>query len=305
METETANKAQNLTDIPSPESQSKPPIINKVVIIGGILLLLIVGSGGYYLGMQRVQPQIPHSSPQATQTQPSSTGEQQNQESTKTALEGSFQDTLIKNCENYELQKGVAFVDVIDVNKAPVSINKNLININYRVPNKLLCAGFDGTKSPYNYFFIELQDKSMINVYDNNSKELGHGGPPYIGSYGTVIRDDGNIKLTVYMVGNEGPTLVGYAPVELRGEKRLKLSNGDTVYANYSKTAIEGKDSRLVEFLQPYSKPSDFKPGAKEVTDFPAEELKNKFFSNLSNLQPSEKNVLSEIERVLSAVSPK
>jgi len=91
----------------------------------------------------------------------------------------------------------------------------------------------------------------------------------------------------------------------MRGEKSLRLSNGETIYANYTSTAIDGDDARLVELLNNYSEPSDFEPGARELTENPENEIKQKFFQDFSNLQTPEKNALTEIENVLKEITAK
>lgn len=274
-----------------------------LILIAGIALAGLVG-GAYYLGKSNIPKSSP--TPVIAQTpQPSSNSTiQPTSSSGLSQTVSKLQSILATNCEKIYLQNSTAYAYFIDFEKIPVNIDQNIIKTKFDNPNKLPCTFFNPNKAT-NYFSINLTDKSEINVYDNNSTELGHGGPSYLGSYQTVIKDDGTTKITITIIGGEGPSIVGAVPVYMRGEKQIKLSNGEILYVNYSKEAIDGENSQLVTLLNQYSKPSEFEQDSRELTSLPNEEIKNAFFSDLSNMQPEAKNALGEIEKILGAVSPK
>lgn len=300
-----------LSKMENPQNQPFQHVVNIekgnvsiiIAIIGIVLLLFIVGGGAYYLGTQKNRP-LQATQTQSSQSQPSPTSKQPYQEPTKTTLQGSFQDILEKNCE---INNG----NLIDVSKVPVSVDPNIINI-----NNIVCFNVETNESTGYHigsFMISSKDKKTIIVYDKNSKPLGAGRDVLgLSLYETVIKDDGNIKLTVgFQTGDMGLIQPG-KDLNMIGQKRLKLSNGDIAYANYSTIAIKGDDKRLFELLNSYSKPcpvfsncvavDNSDPSVKKEFN---EALKSNFFSDLSNLQGSAKDAIAEIERVLGAVSPK
>lgn len=276
-----------------------------------ILLLAVFSAVSFYLGARLNQPtylteepaMVEDSTPTLARQNPEPLP-QDTVEPTVTVFPGGFQDILLRNCQIVTLSYDSTKYNVIDYRRAPFTISPNLLDINYQIKDSFSC-GINDTGIPNGFFYIKLQDNSGIHIYDKNTVELGHGGAPYIGSFGTVIGDDGKIKLSVYIAGSDGPTFISFASVWMRGEKRLRLNNGDEFFANYSAPAIYGKDTRLMDFLTPYSKPSVSDPSERELTKFPTEELKSRFFSDLTNLQSPEKEALDKIERVLGAVAAK
>lgn len=262
----------------------------QIPIIIVVMFLVIFGTA-YYSTIKETKP-LPLQK-QTTSTPPP----EPMKKVKKVAPQGTFQHTLIVNCETME-RPGWSAANYIDLTKTPVLINKDLIDIDFPLPNKLQCLDASPTEKATGYIEIVLKDKWYVHIYDKNSEEGNHGGVPDLGSYGAVIKDDGNIKFTVYIPINEGGAPTGETPIVIRGEKGLKLSNGEIVFANYSTIGLDSKDSRVIDFFKDYNDP-DTQSTEKSAN----EQVKNILFSDLANLQPSGKKAIDEIEKVLGAIS--
>ncbi|MFI5205524.1 MAG: hypothetical protein ACHQVK_01150, partial [Candidatus Paceibacterales bacterium] len=251
-----------------------PLIIIAVVTVAGLIGL------GFYFSKKGSVPTT--TNPIVTQAQPSP------------ILTQTFQQILKNNCQKIDHGAG-SFSFGIDLDKAPIKIDPKILTVVFQTNNSLPCTFFDESKNS-NWISVPLSDRKEITVYDINSKDLGHGGPSYIGALTYVIKDDGNFRVSITLAVGEGPPLVHQIPLLMRGEKVLKLTNGETIYASYTQTAIDANDDRLIKLLNKYSESSQNFPGEKELTGDPIVEIKSTFFSNLSNLQSTEKAALIEIE---------
>lgn len=219
-------------------------------------------------------------------------------------LKETFQQILEKNCK--KIGNESSYFYGIDPDNLPISIDPSVITIVLREKGTVVCAGPD--TPGHGYVFIEVQEGNVLYLYDKNSEELGHGGPPFLGSYGNIMEEAGDIKLTVYLQGGHtGPGFeVGIIPVVARGEKRLRLSNGETIFVNTERTVIKADDPRLVNFLNQNS--VEFDLGGGEITriyEGTDKEMVGRFFSDMAALESPEKEKIDEIKRVLNAITAK
>ncbi|MCJ7740247.1 hypothetical protein MUP32_02935, partial [Candidatus Microgenomates bacterium] len=94
--------------------------------------------------------------------------------------------------------------------------------------------------------------------------------------------------------------------VIVRGERKLNLTTGETIYANADMQVVDPGDSRLMTALQTKLKDSTCEPGKKEVVYEGTNELaKEKFLNNLDQLAAGEKERVDQLRKILMAISPK
>lgn len=263
-----------------------------IYLLLGLLIVILITSGAYFLVKNTEQTKGPASNSPQNEAQT---------DLVKSA--DTFQNILTKYCKKIDLGPG-AYFNGLQPDNLPVSIDYSEVKVKLREQETIPCALEPNSQG---YVFVELEDstKGIINIYDKYSKELGHGGPPILGSFDNVVKSEGVIKFSFALSGGEGPPIIGAVPVIIRGEKQLKLTGGEIIYINYTKIAIAGKDKRLVDLLNKYSKPSEFEPASQELASLPIEEVKSLFFSDFYNLQSPEKEAVTEITRILNAVSAK
>ncbi len=204
----------------------------------------------------------------------------------------SFQDILAKNC-NTSIGK-------IDIDVVPLKVDWDALkSLGVTKPETFSC-GKDVAEAGYT-----LLPVSGVYVYSMHTVATAFGGTPDPELIGSIIKDDGTVKIVVFLRLGEGPRIVGTLPVVILGEKKLSLTNGEIIYAGYELTAIEPTDPRLVNLLNKHSQPY-YKEERELLSTIDRNQLiKNNFFSNLNKLGPSEKKALDEIELVLDAVTAK
>ncbi len=216
----------------------------------------------------------------------------------------SFQQILGKYCQKIDLATGVSFSGIQPA-FLPVSFDTNNLNIEFEKDNTFICAGDPQSKNGY----IRINsDKGAVNVSDKNSQELGHGGPPFLGSLDTIIKDDGNIKLSIALGWpGAGCSQIGDLPLLLRGEKKIQSASGETIFINTQAVAIEENDPRLIAVLQEKTKSCEF-DGQNTIEPDPQgleEKIKQRFFSDFDNLENPEKQAITAINNTLNAFLPK
>lgn len=223
----------------------------------------------------------------------------------KEKLTATFQEILSDNCKKIDLGPG-SFFHGISLLSLPVSIEPALI-LKYRDQNTLACTGDQGIPKSQ-YVMIETKENTTVNLYDKNSTEGGHGGPPFLGSLPNLIGEKNGILFSMSLSWPHGGcALLDYLSVYVRGLKTLKLSNGETVFINTQLAAIEPSDQRLREILSKNTHPCELEPDRIEVdyNQKPEEEIKNKFFTDLNNLAIKEQQAIEKITQTLNAISPK
>ena len=208
----------------------------------------------------------------------------------------SFQQILAKYCQKTDLENQAYFYGIQPA-FLPVSLpEKN---------DTLICTG---DPQPNGSYLTIDSDKGRINIYDKNSLELGHGGPPFLGSLDTIIKDDGNIKLSIALGWpGAGCAQIGELPLNIRGERKLQTASGETIFINTQTTAILENDPRLITVLQEKTKSCEF-DGQNTIqpeTQGLEEKLKQRFFSDFDNLENPEKQAIAAVENTLNDFSPK
>lgn len=291
---------------------------NLLFIVG---LVLIFGISGYYLGTKK-QGKIPQPTIPATATPiqkacsseakvcPDGTSVGRSGPNCEFAVcpssvitkiqntnipQLTFQQILTKYCEKIGDER--TYYHAVKSAILPIKINTDAVKIKYIGTDSFACAGEN--QSGTDYITIQLVDNNRVNLYDKNSKELGHGGPPFLGSFNPVIKTINNIKYSVIMA-NDGPIFVGTVPVTLRAEKTISLENGEEVFANVNTTIIQANDPRLIEFLNKYSK--DDSEGRREIVNYDFyEDMVKTFFQDLTTAE--NKTKIEELDKILSAFS--
>lgn len=270
-----------------------------VIIILVFLFGLTTGIAGYAISQKKF---IPSTSPVTTK-QPETTI----QESKPPAvLSGpSFQEILENKCQLIETSPTVSFYG-IKPEDLPVTIDQSVVEINFREKGTIACSIFE-EQPKTGSVNIEYGDHKEILLYDGNSQEGGHGGPLFFGSREIVIKDDGTIKWSMSLNWpHAGCADLDNMAVIVRGERKLKLANGETIFANTETQVIDPGDTRLVEILQPNTKDSECEPGKKELFGEGIDEkVKEQLFNNFDELGSPEKERVDRIRKMLMAISSK
>ncbi len=125
---------------------------------------------------------------------------------------------------------------------------------------------------------------------------------------GEVILQSNDITLRAFL-DSPLPQGISYKyarEIVINGVKKLKLSNGLTLYASLTLTGIGQDDPRLFETEKKYAVPKiGWADGVYELTDPGAEsQIVHTFFSNMSQLASPEKDVVNYIMQQLNAISP-
>lgn len=234
------------------------------IIILLLVLVVAVGGGIVYIKMMR-NPAINQN--ENLSISPSATNEPDISPSIVSG-KSIFQTTLQSNCETVPYEHGGSS-DYININKLPVLISSSVLkNIAGNKKDQFQCWYGEG-----NFAFTQLSEPNdpsnvsgagEIYLYDQYSIEPGHDTYSGMGSYNTVVSDTNGLKISVQITGSQGPWIIGTIPVAVRGEKTIRLSNGEVVYANYTTLAIKEDDSRLINLLNKYSRPSVDEQGKNE-----------------------------------------
>lgn len=209
-----------------------------------------------------------------------------------------FQQILAKYCRKMELEYG--FSEEIEPAYLPVFVDKSV--------DAVVCTGDFAPNT--GYVVADFGEKPGVNIYDQYSQEAGHGGPPFLGSLDNVIKDDGNIKLSVFLGWPHGGCAeIGQIPLYVRGEKKMELENGEAIFANTQIMAIDEQDPRLAALLQEKTKPCEFDENSSDIMEPDLEGLderiNERFFSDMNNLESPEKEAVADVINILKTVNPK
>ncbi|OGH14278.1 MAG: hypothetical protein A2687_01480 [Candidatus Levybacteria bacterium RIFCSPHIGHO2_01_FULL_38_26] len=202
-----------------------------------------------------------------------------------------FQKILEENCVHDNAVSGK-----ISTEKLPLIINTEIVNA-----AELSCSSTGELNTWYAH-----KDSDFF-IFDDSSKELGHGGISYFEPYGEGTTDQNGLRYYVYLQFGEGPLPIGETSVNVRAIKELKISSDEITYVSTTEQVIEGDDPRLVNLLNQYSILSESYPGQKEISDYEmAEEaISAQFFGNFDNLKSPEKEKIEKMKQLLSAFSEK
>lgn len=273
-------------------------------IVLGLLFVLLLIVGGYYYLKGRQEGERQKNS--------------REKESQNVLL--SFQEILTKNCQMRKSLKGFSYYG-IELSKLPIIIDETLLKIQPEDKQYVRCIGEKG----HDYIFFEysstLDDSktSTIYVYDDGSEELGHGGQPYLGSYGKIIKNEEGFKLSLYLPwGEGGPILTDEMTVVMRGEKKLLRADGEILYVNGETSIVDNNNPKLIEILNKYGKAitpevaalygwnfndyQDKKMLKVEDNEAIVEEIATAFFSDMDNLGSVEEEQIKKLEQILNSV---
>lgn len=218
-----------------------------------------------------------------------------------------FQDILNKSCKSYDNFSG------IELEKLPIKLNTDKIKIIYKYEKQgvFLCWQIPNNSSYVSIRYTDnlLEDsENLLNIYDENSEELGHGGYPYLKQVGKTIKSNDYIKLNIYLNVSEIGTAIGRSGVMLRGEKTLTLPNGETIFVNTTREIIRADDPQLITLLKKYAQnPKEpFTTEKEKIVDDregAETEIINIFFGDPQNMRATELGKIVFIEELLSSMS--
>ena len=209
---------------------------------------------------------------------------------------GLFQETLSQNC--YEVSDNNMKVITISLSTLPLTFDKNVLVIQ----DDLFSATCQGNQGN-DYVSIKYDADHTMRVYDDESEELGHGGPSFLGPIGTLIKNQGDVDIYAYLVApGVGDAYIGEAPLYIRGIKKIKIGNSFYFYVSTDRLMLNGEDDVWVSYLDKYSTPAG--SGEKGIKISEAErDLKTGFLLNLSKLSPAQSEALAFVESTLAAVN--
>lgn len=153
--------------------------------------------------------------------------------------------------------------------------------------------------------FNNPDSKTGILIYDEESMEGGHGGPPFIGFYGTEIYNKDNIRIGAYLVISMGDLYVkDIVNITLRGERIIVPNGFETIYISTTKS-VDIEDSEMLgkvsliasNYLATGS--TDIIAGSEDLIDLNKYtefeiELVNAVFDS-SKISPKHKKVIDEM----------
>lgn len=295
--------------IPPSEAKSATKLLILIILLLVLLFLALVAGITGYLFLQnrqlRKQAQTEQKTTASTPTDQTATVFEETQ--LPVTVQGpSFQEILASYCQDITLSPTVSFYG-IKLENLPIAIDQSALPINLREQDTIACMIDDQNANKSGSVEIEYGDHRRINLYDQNSVEGGHGGQAFFGSRPVIIKDDGTIKWSMSLNWSEGgcPEPKDMAIV-VRGERKLNLITGETIFANTDIQAVDPGDTRLMAVLQTKTKDSTCEPGKKEVMYDGTDELvKERFLSNFDKLASPERERVDQLRKILMAIGPK
>jgi len=150
-----------------------------------------------------------------------------------------------------------------------------------------------------NYYTLNEKNKAGF-IYNHNSIELGHGGPPFLGIVGDIIYQTRDGSDSIYAYVDYAPMAEGYyssPSISVRGLKKIELDNGEALLINVAATAVEQENPDLDEITKKYLKGDEF-----DLQKAQNESIKY-FFSEI-NL-PSVTAAMNEISEIMESITIK
>lgn len=285
----------------------------KFFIVGIIILALLLVAGSGFAAYQYVKS--PHTRQKENKLTSSvlptnpATPTLASTHNVNTYRESSdFQQYLSNNCKN---NKNTV---TISIDFLPIVVNTKKVQlINDDSRGKIICwMGGDDNGNLVSYLQVPYTDDNQIiktyTIYDQYSKEVGHGGSPAIGNLGVTILDHNNITLSIYVPNGESGAAIGYTPVFIRGVRLLQTKSGQPWYVSTSIMAIKEDDPKLISLLKQYGQDVGGCPAAGcgwEVTDFSGAEkaVAKEFFGDMNHLSPDVSSAVEQIETNLQLIS--
>lgn len=216
-------------------------------------------------------------------------------------ISGSLQDLLKQKCI-LQTSQGPFNISVDDFG---LQFDPTLLISDDSVEGKAICSSTVTNDKPIEGGFaaLPMPVRQFVYVFDADSKELGHGGPPQIGEYGTVVEDLGAVKITAFFGGGGGPTTVGGLSVGLRGLKTFQTTTGEQFTVSIDSVGMQANDPQLISFLEPYGQESADFPGEKliQITPDLEPKLVEQFFKSASPTSAEGKAIFqlkSKLEKI-------
>ncbi len=299
--------------IPAQPKQLKPNFLKWLVVAIMILLLIIVGSiSAYFLNKNKIPKTSVTKKIITTSTKTpaaSIPAEKPGTISPTINMDrlSDFQKLLIDKC--IYTKQGYNEFYQIKLTDLPIKINNKSINLWVTTdPTMENCILSNPGKSyvsiPFGIYGYDFPSKEELYILDNQSEELGHGGPSFLKPYGTILKDDGTIKITAYFNFGEVPIAYPFSvPVYISAQKKIITSNNNIVYVIFQTELLHGDDPRLANIINKYSTPRDNNSFEITNTTQADKDMISAIFGDLNNLKSPEKEKLQQVEKILSAVS--
>jgi len=220
------------------------------------------------------------------------------------SMSGTLQDFMKANCKPGNPQ-------YLDFQSLPVNVDTSVIKPfqGSNVSSVYCSSTEDNTKPITNgYLVIRLDNSNGINIYDDQSKELGHGGSPGLGVFGQNILNENGIQFGAWLQGGDGPQVLGSVSMNLRGIKKFTTKDGQSVYVNYTETAIPGSDIRLVNQLKSYSSIDPNSRLNEPTVNYDSTmtaKIINYFYGKTPSTSTPEGQALQNLTNILSAITAK
>ncbi len=177
------------------------------------------------------------------------------------AITSPLQNFLRTECELKDpTQKGY-YVLKNGLASMPLTIDPTLLELKPGADGELATCSSTGLDTLEQPFVTVGTHPSSYYLFDNDSSELGHGGPPMIGIYGTEYYQAGPVTVYININGpHAGPGLVEDIYLELRVVKRFNTQAESLVYfstiRNLTAPGEFAKNPAAAPFLNTYAKES-------------------------------------------------
>jgi hypothetical protein len=214
------------------------------------------------------------------------------------SMTGTLQNYMKANCVPGNPQ-------TLDSSELPVNIDAQAMK---GIIKRVVCVSMAGNDQAVQngFIYIQFDDNKTILIYDDQSQEDGHGGPPQTGFFGEKIFSEGSVRIGSWLQGGDGPQLLGDVSLHLKGEKAFTTKSGALIYANYTSVAIPGSDSNLMALLKPYSKTvEDLDQPEVNLDKSIEEKIINHYFGKQPDSNSVEGKALQDMKNALAAIKAK
>jgi len=212
-------------------------------------------------------------------------------------LKLSLQEIINTKCEEVEINGGYSSFIFYSYFPFQLSSNTN-ITIPTPKPNEkegvCITGEYLENKGAISFAYKNINgDQKSALIHDEYSEELGHGGSPFYGQIGDVIKEGDDFIISAFLTCTDmcGGSVDEYS-AHVRIRKILKFKGGEEIYINSDLTLFGQGNTTFKTYLNQNLENYN---GTMVVDDEKAQDNFVKyFFADLSNLDSSQKEIYRE-----------